>query len=98
MRKTVVEYVKKSLRRVWGRSKQRQGALKKAKVERGKYVCACCGNVFRRKDIEVDHKTAVGKFVDFDQYIERLFCDVGGLQVLCKLCHRLKTKKDIKLF
>jgi 5-methylcytosine-specific restriction endonuclease McrA len=98
MRKTVVEYVKKSLRRVWGRSKQRNGALKNAKVERGKYRCACCGKIFRRKDIEVDHKVAVGRFVDFDTYIERLFCDSKGLQVLCKGCHRTKTKKDIKSF
>lgn len=98
MRKTVVEYVKKSLRRVWGRSKQRQGALLKAKVERGKYVCACCGKVFRRKDIDVDHKIAIGRFDNFDLYIERLFVDSSGLQILCKVCHKKKTKKDIKSF
>ena len=98
MRKTVIEYVKKSLRRVWGRSLQRTGALKSAKIERGKYRCACCGKVFRRKDIEVDHKIPVGRFIDFDTYIERLFVDSKGLQILCKGCHRSKTKKDVKSF
>jgi 5-methylcytosine-specific restriction endonuclease McrA len=98
MRKTTERYVKSALRRTWGKSKQRQGALKKAKVERGKYICACCGKVCRRKDIQVDHKVAVGRFIDFDTYIERLFCDSNGLQILCKSCHRIKTKKDIKSF
>jgi len=98
MRKVVIEYVKKGLRRMWGKSLQRNGALKSAKVERGKYRCACCGKVFRRKDIEVDHKVAVGRFIDFDTYVERLFCDTKGLQVLCRLCHKNKTKKDIKSF
>lgn len=95
MRKVVREYVKKGLRRMWGRSKQRQRALENARVRRGWYICACCGREFRRKDIEVDHKIAMGRFKDFDTYIERLFCETGGLQILCRQCHKVKTKKDL---
>jgi 5-methylcytosine-specific restriction endonuclease McrA len=94
MRKSVIAYIKATLRRTWGRSKQRQSALKSARVSYGKYKCAHCGKIFRRKEIEVDHRVAVGKFVSFDLFIERLFCDSSGLDVVCKGCHKSKSKKD----
>lgn len=96
MRKTVVNYVKAALRRTWGRSKQRQSALKSAKVAYGQYRCAECKQIHRRKNIQVDHIVPVGKFKNFDVYIERLFCDAKGLRVLCVECHKTKTKEDRK--
>lgn len=96
MNKTVKAYVKAALRRTWGRSRQRQSALKSAKVAYGQYKCAKCEKVHRRKHIQVDHKTPVGRFVNFDTYIERLFCPSNELQVLCKECHKVKTKRDKK--
>jgi 5-methylcytosine-specific restriction endonuclease McrA len=96
VRKNVVKFVKASLRRTWSRSKQRQTALKAAKIAYGKYRCAKCREIFRRKDINVDHIIAVGKFKDFNQYIERLFCDARGLQILCRECHKTKTREDRK--
>ena len=33
-------------------------------------------------------------FVNWDVLIERLFCEKGGLQVLCKECHDLKTTEE----
>jgi 5-methylcytosine-specific restriction endonuclease McrA len=98
MRKTVIAYIKASLRRTWGRSKQRQGALKLARVERGKYECANCGDIVQRKNVQVDHIVPVGRFEGFDLFIERLFCDTKGLAVLCLKCHSIKTKKDVKSF
>lgn len=95
MRKTTIAYIKAALRRTWGRSKQRQGALNAAKISYGIYQCAMCKKHTRRKDIHVDHIVAVGKFTSFDLYIERLFCDTSGLRVLCKTCHKVKTKSDI---
>jgi 5-methylcytosine-specific restriction endonuclease McrA len=96
MEKVVINYVKAALRRTWGRSTQRRAALKKARVERGKYKCACCGEIVQRKNIEVDHIKPVGRFEDFDTYIERLFCPTKELQILCLQCHRLKSKNDNK--
>lgn len=97
MTKVVKAYVKAALRRTWGRSKQRQAALKAAKVSYGMYRCAECEGVFRRKLIQVDHIVAVGKFISFDLFIERLFCDARtGLRVLCITCHKLKSKADRK--
>src|ERR1700722_20114596 len=96
MEKAVTNYIKASLRRTWGRSKQRQSALKAAKVAYGKYKCNKCGGIFQRKMIEVDHIVAIGKCKDFNIYIERLFYPSSGLQILCVACHRLKSKKDNK--
>ena len=33
-------------------------------------------------------------FTTFDDYIERLFCEVDNLDVLCYDCHREKTDKE----
>lgn len=96
MKKIVVNYVKAALRRTWGKSRQRQSALRSAKVAYGQYKCAKCGQTHRRKHIQVDHKNPVGRFTNFDTYIEKLFCDSSGLQVLCAACHKVKTKKDVK--
>lgn len=96
MDKKLIAFVKASLRRTWGRSRQRQQALKQAKVSYGQYKCADCNDVFRRKDIQVDHKVCVGKFISFDLFIERLFVKPSGLAILCKQCHSIKTKSDRK--
>lgn len=95
MRKTTIAYIKAALRRTWGRSQQRYGALNAAKISYGTYKCANCLKPTRRKDINVDHIIPVGKFTTFDLYIERLFCDTSGLMVLCKSCHKIKTKSDV---
>lgn len=96
MRKTTTNFVKSALRRIWSRSKQRQSALKAARISYGLYTCEECTFPHKRKDIEVDHIVPVGRFVTFDLYIERLFCDTKGLRVLCKPCHKAKTKIDKK--
>lgn len=98
MKKVVINYIKSSLRRVWGRSRQRQAALKNAKVSYGHYRCAECKEIFRRKYINVDHIVAIGKFVDFNIYIERLFVEPCGLRILCLQCHKAKTRSDKKSF
>lgn len=79
-----------------GRSKQRSGALNAAKISYGLYQCNECKKNTRRKDIEVNHKIAIGKFIDWDTFIERLFCDTSMLEVVCKSCHKLITKGQRK--
>lgn len=98
MRKTTIAYIKAALRRTWGRSKQRSGALNAAKISYGIYRCYECKLPHRRKNIDVDHIIPVGRFTTFDLYIERLFCDTSGLRVLCKPCHKVKTASDKKNF
>lgn len=94
MKPDLIAYIKASLRRAWGRSKQRYTALNNAKVSYGVYKCDECKLNHRRKNIDVDHIVPIGKFVTFDLFIERLFCDPSGLRVLCKACHKIKTASD----
>ena len=65
------------------------------------YRCAACQQEFTSKDVEVDHISPVVSveegFIDYNTFIERLFCTKENLQVLCIPCHRLKTKQEKKL-
>jgi hypothetical protein len=90
----------------------RKEALQKARVSRGKYKCAMCEDdkLYGPKEINVDHIEPVLSphegFIDFNTYIDRLFCDVNGFQILCIHHHDIKTaledeirklaKKDLK--
>jgi len=58
--------------------------------------CEKCGS--KTSKPEVDHVVPVapldGSELDFNAYIERLFCDPSNLQCLCKDCHLEKTKEQ----
>lgn len=76
----------------------RNEAMKQARIGRGIYRCANCEGEFKRGDIQVDHihpviDPKVG-FLNWDTYIERLYCEARLLQILCKPCHRIKTDEE----
>ncbi len=76
----------------------RSEALKTARLGRGSYLCALCKAIFPPKEVAVDHVEPVvvpgmGEY-HWTTYIERLFCPVNELQVLCKACHAAKTKAE----
>lgn len=80
-----------SLRKIWLFSPERREAKKKAK--RGKsYLCACCKDTYLK--VSVDHIDPVGTFVSWDAFINRLFCPIENLQVLCKECHDAKSQSE----
>lgn len=62
------------------------------------YRCADCGNHFPAKEVQVDHiKPVVDPkkgFINWDIFIERLYCEIKNLQVLCKPCHKTKSAKE----
>jgi 5-methylcytosine-specific restriction endonuclease McrA len=62
------------------------------------YRCAACKADFPAKDVQVDHKKPVVDvkqgFVDWNTYVERMFVEDAGLQVLCKPCHKKKSDKE----
>ena len=59
------------------------------------YVCVACKEHHKSDEVQVDHVDSVGKFKGcWNDYIERLFCNVANLQVLCKMCHNKKSKID----
>lgn len=71
-----------------------KGPLKRQKFE---YQCNACKNWFPEKEINVDHVVPAGSLnnaQDLPGFVERLFCEVDGLQILCKTCHDDKTLKE----
>lgn len=85
------------LRKASYRYPARNEALKRARVDRNQYKCAHCGNIFGRKDVQIDHIVPVVKlqgFTGWDDYITRMFCPVEGYQVLCKEDHAKKTEQE----
>lgn len=62
------------------------------------YKCAMCKAEFVAGDVQVDHihpvvDPSVG-FISWDVYIDRMFCELPELQVLCKPCHKIKTDEE----
>ena len=62
------------------------------------YACAKCHFDFPMTGVQVDHikpivSTTKG-FKSWDDFIDKLFCESPNLQVLCKACHAVKTKKE----
>lgn len=71
-----------------------KGPNKRQKYE---YQCNYCKKWFADKNINVDHITPAGTLTcanDLPGFVERLFCEVEGLQVLCSGCHNIKTQNE----
>jgi 5-methylcytosine-specific restriction endonuclease McrA len=71
-----------------------KGPLKRQKFE---YQCAECKGWFPDKKVNVDHIIPAGTLRcadDLPAFVERLFCEVDNLQVLCQGCHDIKTKEE----
>jgi 5-methylcytosine-specific restriction endonuclease McrA len=61
------------------------------------YQCAKCLNWFPDKEINVDHILPAGSLNnanDLPGFVERLFCEIDNLQVLCNVCHNKKTQDE----
>lgn len=99
-------FIKGALRAASNRWGPKFSVLKKARVERGVYVC----NGYNRRrhnvpvsivigkrrfrNVAVDHINPVGKCTDWNTVIKRMFVEEDGLQVLCKECHDKKTQDE----
>jgi hypothetical protein len=100
-------FIKSLLRsgtRRWGPKNE---TLKKARVEKGKYLCNGCKTVVpvtivkngkRVRFVQVDHVIPVVDsdtgFVSWDNYINRMFCNSDNYQLLCSDCHYSKTSNE----
>lgn len=100
-------WLRQKLRRISYQFPERQKALANARVERGMYRCKMCEDAgidatYGRKEIQVDHIEPVisieSGFIDWNDYIARLFCKADNLQILCKSCHQIKSylENDIR--
>lgn len=89
------------LRKLWRMWPPRSEAMRSARVAPATYQCVKCKRdyPFRvgERNLAVDHiepVIPVTGFTNWDDYINRLFCPVENLQVLCKECHAAKTKVE----
>lgn len=86
------------LRRGTYRWPSRNAVLKRARVERGIYKCELCLKLVDRHDISLDHKSPVVDptvgFVDWQVYIDRMYCEESGYQAICGSCHDAKTSGE----
>lgn len=103
--------IKGALRRVFARSPMIISVLKEsvhptARGPKGgkQYICAECKQTFAANKVAVDHiepVVPVNKTVqdlDYNELVERIFCDKDKLQVLCvDGCHKAKTVSERKI-
>jgi len=80
---------------------QRRKCIKLASSKDGKTrLCAHCEKFKQPYDCQVDHIVPIGKgpktLIEFVRWLKKLCCPVKNLQVLCKPCHKKKTKKERK--
>ena len=62
------------------------------------YKCSGCDGEFTNKEVEVDHIIPVVNpkvgFTTWDDFIAGLYSYKENYQVLCKTCHKAKSKKE----
>lgn len=61
------------------------------------YECNRCHQHFPAKEVEVNHiqpVVPISGWTSWDETIERMFCEAPGLEVCCKVCHKLITKQE----
>jgi hypothetical protein len=87
------------LRRVHQKWGPKSEVFKAARVARGRYKCNMCEETVHYSEIRIDHiepVVSLDGFRNWDEYIDRMFCDASGYQALCNTCHDEKTLKENK--
>ena len=96
--------IRSALRKSWRAWPPRNDVVRAAtrplanptRKQRVETQCNLCGGWFRRDQISVDHIIPCGR-IDREmagEFIERLFVESVGLQVLCDQCHQDKTQEE----
>ena len=105
-------FIISALRGAHGKWGVKHDVKKSAWVSRGVYRCEACkkegsstlppleGRKRKRNNAAVDHIDPVVEpevgFVDWNTYINRMFLEASGYQVLCYKCHAGKTAEERK--
>lgn len=70
----------------------------RSKKDSVEYCCQVCNSWVSSTKISVDHILPVISvdegFVDWNVFIDRLWCDKSNLQRICDRCHGAKTNKE----
>lgn len=101
-------WVRSALRSKWLRWPPRAEAIKRArrpykgpnKLQKYEIQCAMCQQWFKQKEVEVDHfPHDAGSILtsdDIGPFVNRLYCEIDNLRVLCKPCHKVYTLANSK--
>jgi len=91
------QFIRSTLRRAslrWGPIGAARKAARRPLPDGGRrkweYRCSACGCWHHGNDVQVDHILPLGSLTcpgDLPGFVERLFCEVEGLRVLCSSCH-----------
>jgi 5-methylcytosine-specific restriction endonuclease McrA len=99
-------FVKNQLRGATWKWKPVSDVLKAARETRGWYLCAGCNQSVpasrdKKKNVFVDHVQPIVDpikgFTTWDDFVNKLFCEVDNLQLLCRDCHDKKSTEERKL-
>lgn len=101
-RMTKKTWIMSGLRRMTYRWPPLNEVEKNSRVERGRYKCATCGELFKAGEYAKDHVVPIVPYEGFPLHpvtggpdwtiiIERMLTDVEDLQILCHACHDMKT-------
>lgn len=97
-RKNLKKFLVPVLRRATYRWSARSEALKESRKDRNSYECAMCKERFKNNQVVLDHILPVVDpkhgFTTWDDYINRMFPEKEGFQVLCNTCHDIKTELE----
>jgi 5-methylcytosine-specific restriction endonuclease McrA len=71
----------------------------RSKKDAVQYQCAVCSSWVGSTKVEVDHIIPVIEvnekgFIDWNEFVSRLFCGPENLQVICDPCHDKKTHEE----
>ncbi len=71
----------------------------RSKKDSVQYLCNVCKSYVGSTKVEVDHiipviETNEHGFVDWNMFVDRLFCGPENLQVICDPCHDKKTHEE----
>lgn len=104
--------LKGAIRRVFGRSDLRRSVIDSAVINGYKdpkrkavkfwVKCTSCGKMEAKSNVQVDHVDPVipinSSFdeMTLDEVVNRMWCDLKNLAIVCKPCHTLKSKAETK--
>lgn len=94
------QFIRSAIRAAWNKWPPKWNVLNKAKRivtgqrHKYEYQCNSCNQWFKQKEVEIDHINSAGSSYDWNVFIRNLFVGENELQVLCKGCHKEKTKRE----
>lgn len=101
LRKELKRFLIPKLRSASYRWKFRSDAIKAARIRRGIYECALCKCEMKNGEFKVDHIIPVvaldGWDGNWDTYVNRMFVKAEQFQVICDICHTIKSDTEVQL-